>query len=115
MARLMVVGTIAAGSERRQWKGTHLYAEGGSWGTDSYHVPGWVRLFLISGARAQQDMVDGLSVRQKRTTNDALLKAINKDPDAVVKSGSLKAFKADLALFGRAAFQKPFSSDDEDM
>jgi len=113
MARLLFFGTIAAGSERHQWKATKLHAEGGSWGVEQYHLPGWVRQYLKTAAQKQQDLVEGLSVRQKRQTDTAVWQAIEEDVQGVAGSGSVTAFMNDLKLFGPAAFQDPISPDED--
>ena len=113
MARVIVFGTIAAGDERGMWKATKLHAEGGSWGVEEYHVPGWVEGYLKVSAEKLQKVIEGLSLRQKRRTNDEIWSAIQGDVDKVATSDNMRAFKADLNLFGDRAFQQPLPDDDD--
>ena len=113
MARLIVFGTVAPGKERKDWKATQLHVEGGSWGVEEYHLPGWVKHYLELGAEKQGKFVEELSARQKQRTNEAIMEAIDDDADVVASSDVFRAFEADLKLFGESAFQKPLSEDDE--
>jgi len=112
MCRLLVFGVVAPGNERSAWKGTKLHVDGGSFGVDRYHAPGWVLALIKKGAQLQQEAVEGLSARQKQLTHDALMKAIEADPTGLAESGSVKAFEKDLELFGPAAFQRPADGKD---
>jgi hypothetical protein len=112
LCRLLLVGVVAPGNERPAWKATKLHVDGGSFGVDRYKAPGWVLNMLKKGAQLQQAAVDGLSARQKHVTRDALLRAIDVDLDRLANSGSVKAFEKDLALFGRAAFQRPNDTEE---
>jgi hypothetical protein len=96
MARLLVIGVVASGKERRLWKATQVHVEGGSWGVEVYHVPEWIDGLLNLGAENQQKHVDGLSQRQKQRTNDKTWEAIDEDVDAVAESDVLRAFEPDL-------------------
>ena len=111
MARFLVFGTVSAGTERRDWRDTKIHAEGGAWGVDGIHVPGWVRRYLKDGAARVQAAVEGISDKQKQQTFEALREAMRKDPAGVASSGAFRAFEEDLAMFGREAFQKPFPTD----
>lgn len=113
MARLLVIAVIEPGNERKHWGATQLHVNGGAWGVDDYRVPPWLIVHLRAAAQAQQDAVDGLSDRQKQLTNAALMKAIEMDPVAVARSGSVRAFEADLELFGPGVFQASVDDDRE--
>jgi hypothetical protein len=112
MARLIVFGTVASGNERKDWKATQLHVEGGSWGVEEYHVPGWVKGYLELGAAKQGTFVEELSARQKQRTNETIMEAIDDDAEIVAASDVFRAFEADLKLFGESAFQKPSSGDE---
>jgi hypothetical protein len=112
MARLIVFGTVATGKERKDWNATQLHVEGGSWGVEEYHVPGWVKGYLELGAERQGKFVEELSARQKKLTNETVLGAIDDDVEAVASSDVFRAFEADLKLFGNSAFQKPLPEDE---
>ena len=106
MARLIVIGTVASGNERKDWKATQLHVEGGSWGVEEYHAPGWLKNYLELGAEKQGKFVDELSRRQKQRTNETIIEAIDDDPDLVASSDVFRAFESDLKLFGKSAFQQ---------
>ena len=112
MGRLIVFGTVASANERREWKATQLHSEGGSWGVEEYHVPGWVEGYLNLGAQKLQKFGEELSLRQKRQTNEKTWEATDDDVEAVASSDIFRAFEADLKLFGKSAFQKPLSDED---
>ena len=113
MARLIVFGTVAAGEERRLWKATKLHADGGGWGVEDYHLPGWVDAYFKVSAEKQQKLVEELSLRQKRRTNDDIREAIREDIDAVAQADNFRAFEADFKLFGDRVFQQPLPDDDD--
>ena len=113
MARLLVFGTVASGNERREWKATQLHIGGGSWGVEEYHVPGWLDGYLNRGAELLQKHADELSLRQKKLTNEKTWEAIKEDVDAVAESDVMRAFEADLKLFGQVVFQPPLPDDEE--
>lgn len=110
MARLLVLCTIVAGPERRQWRNTQLHVDGGAWGVDIYRVPGWVASYLDNGAAKLQQLVEGLSEKQKQVTGDKLSELVLLDADRIAASDAFRAFEADLGLFGEIVFQLP---DDE--
>jgi hypothetical protein len=110
MGRLVVVGTVTAGSERSEWRRTQLHPDGGAWGVDHWHVPGWFRHYLDGGARRLQGLVEGLSQRQKQRTHEKKSELIAKDAGAMGSSGAFRAFEADLELFGDIVFR---SVDDD--
>lgn len=112
MARLIVFGTVASGKERKERRATQLHVEGGSWGVEEYHLPGWVKSYLELGAEKQGKFVEALSARQKRRTNETIMEAIEDDPDVVALSDVFRAFEADLKLFGHSAFQRPLPEDE---
>jgi hypothetical protein len=114
MARLIVFGTIANGNERREWKATQLHVDGGSWGVEEYHVPGWLDGYLNLGAQKLQRFSEELSLRQKRLTNEKTWEAIEDDAEIVASSDVMRAFEADLKLFGHIAFQQPLPDDEDD-
>ncbi len=112
MARLIVFGTVSSGKERKDWKATQVHVEGGSWGVEEYHVPGWVKNYLELGAEKQGKFVEELSARQKQRTNETIMDAIDDDADIVASSDVFRAFESDLQLFGSSAFQRPLPEDD---
>ena len=94
------------------WKATQVHVEGGSWGVEVFHVPGWIDGLLTLGAENQQKFMESLSLRQKRRTNDKTWEAINEDIDTVAESDVIRAFKADLKLFGQVVFQPPLPDEE---
>lgn len=114
MARLMVVGTIAHGDERRKWRATQIHASGGAWGVERYHLPGWVDGFLNLGASRVQALTEQVSDRQQERTDDVRWAAVRENPDAVAASDLFRAFEADVRLFGSRAFQDFNDNGEED-
>jgi hypothetical protein len=107
MARLCIFGTVAAGSQRRIWKGTKLHVSGGAWGVEAV-APGWVFHWFTEGASRMEKTMDGLSDAQKQRTHDELMELFRADPDALLNSGAGQGWRADMEMFGRRAMQKPF-------
>ena len=114
MGRLIVFGVVAPGNERRQWQATQLHAEGGSWGVEDYHVPGWVAAYLDLGAKKLQECAKALSPKQRHQTSEQLKEAIYDDVDRVASSDILRAFEEDMKIFGSDVFQQPLTDDDGD-
>lgn len=115
MGRLLVFGTVAVGQERDLWKATKLDAEGGPWGgAQGYHVPGWVEGYFNVNARKLQNLVEGLSDKQKQQTNDRAWEEIRENVERVAESDVFRAFEADLELFGDSAFQRSLPDDGRD-
>ena len=114
MGRLIVFGVVGPGNERRQWQATQLHAEGGSWGVEDYHVPGWVAAYLDLGAKKLQECAEALSLKQKHQTKEKLKEAIYDDVDRVASSDIFRAFEEDLKIFGSDVFQQSLTDDDGD-
>lgn len=92
-------------NHRREWKGTRLSPKGGRL-SRTYEAPAEVYRLLVRRANETGATLSAMSPRQKAKL-DAFLQA---HPEAVAQSGSFRAMRSDLEMFGKDAFDKESAS-----
>lgn len=101
MCRIILVGFIEI-PNRRQWSGTKLHVNDGTFNTLHYKLPDLFRSCLYHNARKVAIIQQNLSDRQK----DRIDQAYRKNQDQYWGSEMFNAMAQDFALFGEAGFKQ---------
>lgn len=101
MCRIILVGFIEI-PNRRQWLGTKLHVNKGTFNNLHYNLPQLFRNCLYDNARKAAVIQQNLSDRQK----DRIDIAYRKNRDQYLGSEMFDAMAQDFALFGEAGFEQ---------
>lgn len=107
MCRIILVGFIEM-PNRRQWVGTKLHVNHGSFNDLHYKVPDLFRNCFYHNARKAAIIQQNLSDRQQ----DRIDQTYRKNQDQYVGSEMFNATTQDFALFGEAGFKQVQSDSD---
>jgi hypothetical protein len=93
----------------QNWSGTAVSHRGGWFGPGEYKLPRHLLGFLIERANRTSKAMAKISPTQQKK----IAESIRANPDRFVQSGLFRAMQRDVEMFGKAAFQKYDSADDE--
>ena len=109
LCKLVIVGFIQM-PYAKKWKGTRVAIKRGQIRPQHYALPGEFITYTNGQARKMAELMSGISVRQREKIDASFKANLNK----AAQSEGMRAFEADLQMFGQAAFDVTDGKKNED-
>jgi hypothetical protein len=101
LGRFIVLGFVAE-PEPNRWRGTKVNANQGTIEPKSYVLPAAFGEYINGKAKRMATLLESMSEQQHKKVDEAFRKSIDK----LVGSDAYDALRADIEMFGSAAFSK---------
>ncbi|MBV8659799.1 MAG: hypothetical protein JO142_18415 [Burkholderiales bacterium] len=108
LGRFIILGFVAE-PEPNRWRGTKVSASQGTIEPKSYVLPAALLGYINAKAKGMQALLENMSEQQHKKVDEAFQKNIDK----YVGSDAHDAMRADVEMFGGAAFSRRTQEDQE--